>query len=396
MHCLQRRRSAWLRSSGVVAFAVAFLPCALPLPARGADGAAKAPDVIVFTNGDQLTGKLLRAVNGTVTFHSDIVGDVNVSWDKIKSIHSSQQFAVIQQGQKVTRKTPGSAVPQGTVAMENQQVLVSPAGGAAPKQIPAKNAQYVIDEGTYTKEVQSVPGWTHDWTGSATAGLALVQATQSSRSFNGAATAVRTIPNVAWLVPRTRTTLGFNDVYGSLSQPGVVTTKTSVLHAGAEQDWFVSPRFFALVDATFDHNFSQGLNLQQLYGAGFGYTALKTAKQELDLKADVHFERQSFGETPGVVPPVITPSKNLIGLNVGDTYALKLPHGMLFNQSLLLTPALNQVKAFSALFNAGLTFPVYKRFSFSTGVLDAFLNDPAAGSKKNSFQFTGGVTYTFQ
>ena len=68
--------------------------------------AAPAPDVIIFTNGDQLTGKLLREVGGSVTFHSDIAGDVTVTWDKIKSIHSSQQFAVIQQGQHVTRKTP--------------------------------------------------------------------------------------------------------------------------------------------------------------------------------------------------------------------------------------------------------------------------------------------------
>ncbi len=48
--------------------------------------AAPAPDVIIFTNGDQLTGKLLREVDGSVTFHSDIAGDVTVTWDKIKSI----------------------------------------------------------------------------------------------------------------------------------------------------------------------------------------------------------------------------------------------------------------------------------------------------------------------
>jgi hypothetical protein len=49
------------------------LTFALPLQAQTA-AAAPPPDVIVFTNGDQLTGKLLRVVDGTVTFHSDIVG----------------------------------------------------------------------------------------------------------------------------------------------------------------------------------------------------------------------------------------------------------------------------------------------------------------------------------
>jgi hypothetical protein len=95
--------------------------------------AAPAPDVIFFTNGDQLTGKLLREVGGSVTFHSDMAGDVTVTWDKIKSIHTSQQFAVIQQGQHVTRKTADADVAQGSVQVEDDQVKVTPAPGARAK-----------------------------------------------------------------------------------------------------------------------------------------------------------------------------------------------------------------------------------------------------------------------
>jgi hypothetical protein len=39
---------------------------------------------------------------------------------------------------------------------------------------------------------------------------------------------------------------------------------------------------------------------------------------------------------------------------------------------------------------------VYKRLGFTLATLDDFLNDPAAGTKKNSFQFTAGVTYTLK
>ncbi len=135
------------------------LVSALPLraqngaPAPGA-GAAPAPDVIFFTNGDQLTGKLLREIGGSVTFHSDIAGDVTVTWDKIKSIRSSQKFAVIQQGQHVTRKTPDADVAQGSVQVQDDQVQVTTATGGATKEIPVKNAQYMIDEDTYGKEIR--------------------------------------------------------------------------------------------------------------------------------------------------------------------------------------------------------------------------------------------------
>jgi hypothetical protein len=40
--------------------------------------------------------------------------------------------------------------------------------------------------------------------------------------------------------------------------------------------------------------------------------------------------------------------------------------------------------------------PVYKRLSLAITALDTFLNDPPPGFKKNSFQFTTGLTYTLR
>ena len=139
----------------------------------------------MFTNGDQLTGKLLREVDGSVTFHSDIAGDVTVTWDKIKSIHSSQQFAVIQQGQHVTRKTADAAIAHGAVQVQDNEVKVASTSGGTPKDIPVKNAQYMIDQDTYNKEVRSNPGFCYGWNGALTAGASLVEATQNSRNFTG-------------------------------------------------------------------------------------------------------------------------------------------------------------------------------------------------------------------
>ena len=358
--------------------------------------AASGADVLILANGDQLTGKLLSEANGTVTFHSDMAGDLNFTWDKIKPIHSSRKFAVIQQGQHVSRKTPDPDVVQGTVTIQDEKVQVDTGTGGATKEISQKNAQYMIDEDTYSKDVHGNPGWRYGWNGSLSAGAADVEATQNSRTFTGAGTFVRTIPGASWMDPRNRTTADFSAAYGSLAQPGAATAKTNILHADAEHDWFLSPRLYALVDTSFDHNYSQGLSLQQIYGGGLGFVLIKTPKQELDLKGDIHYERQNYGFTPGIVPPTETPSKNLIGADIGDTYMAKLAHGLIFNQGLVVTPAFNMPSAYSALATAGLTFPVYKRLGFNLAALDDFLNDPAFGSKKNSFQFSAGLTYTLK
>jgi Protein of unknown function, DUF481 len=378
----------------------AALGLAFGLPLQAQSAAAAPPpstDVLLFTNGDQLTGKLVREVSGSVTFHSDMAGDVTVTWDKIKSIHTAQQFAVIQQGQHVTRKTADADIALGNVKVEDDQVKVATSTGGATKDIPVKNAQYVIDKDTYTKELRGNPGFFSGWTGGITAGATLIEATQNSRNFTGSAALIRAIPTVTWLDPRDRTILDFTSAYGQVTQPGTTGTKTNILHFDAEHDWFFSPRFYFLVDASFDHNYSQGLNLQQSYGGGIGYTVIKDPKQQLDVKFDVHYEKQQYFVTPNILPPPpLTPSKNLIGMDFGDTYMLKLPHGLVFNQGAVITPAFNQTNAYSAEATAGLLFPVYKRFGFTVATLDDFLNDPAAGSKKNSFQFTAGLTYTLK
>jgi hypothetical protein len=390
LRCLPSPLSTVVQATLVLAFTAT-------MHAQAPAAAAPAPDVLVFTNGDQLTGKLLREVAGSVTFHSDMAGDVTVTWDKIKSIKTAQQFAVIQQGQHVTRKTADADIAQGSVQVEDNQVKVTPSAAGATKEIPVKNAQYVIDTPTYTTELRGNPGFFSGWAGSLTAGATLVEATQNSRNFTGGAALVRAIPSVNWLDPRDRTTVDFTGAYGSVTQPGTAGTKTNILHGDAEHDWYFSPRFYFLVDAAWDHNYSQGLSLQQSYGGGIGYTVIKDPKQQLDVKFDVHYERQQYFVTPNIVPPpALSPSKNLIGMDFGDTYMLKLPKGLVFNQTALITPAFNQTNAWSAEATAGLVFPVYKRLGFSLGTLDDFLNDPAAGSKKNSFQFTAGVNYTLK
>jgi hypothetical protein len=373
------------------------LAFAVPMQAQAPAAPAAPSDVIIFTNGDQLTGKLLREVGGSVTFHSDIAGDVSVTWDKIKSIKTGQQFAVIQQGQHVTRKTADADIVEGNVQVEDDQVKVTQATSGANKDIPVKDAQYVIDKDTYTKELRGNPGFFSGWAGSVTAGATLVEATQNSRNFTGGVALARAIPSVTWLDPRDRTLVDFTGAYGSVTQPGTAGTKTNILHGDAEHDWYFSPRLYFLVDGSWDHNYSQGLSLQQSYGGGIGYTVIKEPKQELDIKFDVHYEKQTYFITPNIIPiPPLTPSKNLIGMDFGDTYMLKLPHGLVFNEGATITPAFNQTNAWSAVGTTGLVFPVYKQFSFSVGALDDFLNDPAIGSKKNSFQFTAGVTYTIK
>jgi hypothetical protein len=368
--------------------------------AHGADAPAKAgADTIVFKNGDQLTGKVLSAEGSNVTFHSDVAGDLKIDWSKIKELHTSQQFAVLKTGQKVDKKTPSSDIAQGNISVSDDAIQVKTADGQKSETIPTKSAALVIEETTFTKDLHARPNFFQDWTGSASGGVGTVQATQNSQAFNVGIALARIVPTSSWLAPRNRTTADFTDSYGHVTQPNTAgagqpsnasSTKTSIYHVDAERDEYLSPRFYVLGDAAFDHNYSQGLNLQQLYGGGVGMTVLKQPKQELDVKIDIHYEKQSFAAGSG------TPDQNLAGFGFGETYTRKLPKGFGLNESGLFDFAFNETSAYSSNAAAALVFPSFKRLAFNVGVVDGFINNPPAGFKKNSFQFTTNVTYTFK
>jgi hypothetical protein len=361
------------------------------------------PDVVVFTNGDQLTGKFVQAIGSTVTFHSDIVGDINIDWSKIKELHTSQKMAVLDNNVKFQHHQIPASVPIGAISVANDQITVQSTTNATIAPIPIKNAQFVVDETTLNKQLRGEPGFFQAWNGAATAGLTLVQATQNQYSFNGNLALQRVVPTVSWLDPRNRTTIDYSQSYGKITDPAYTDangtfipstyTKSSIYHADAERDQYVSPRFYFLGQVAFDHNYSQSLDLQQIYGGGIGYTVIKTPKQELDVKATVQYERQAFFNT------ATDNDQNLIGSTFGGYYTLHLPKGILFAQEAQYIPAWNNTHAYSVSETDGLTFPAYKNFGFTIGTLDSYLNDVPITfppTKRNSFQFTAGVTYTIK
>jgi hypothetical protein len=360
------------------------------------------PDVIAFSNGDQLTGKLLREVSGTVVFQSDIVGEVSVKWDKIKKLRTSGKFVVLRHDVGVHTVRNATHIPQGIITVADSQIEVRPENTTATvPPIPVTKAQYIVDQATFNKQLRENPNFFTGWNGSVTAGATIVQATQNQYTFTGEIALARIVPTVLLLNTRNRTTINYSQSYGKITSPAYIAsdgtfvpssyTKSSIYHADAERDQYFSTRFYALVQTAFDHNFSQGLSLQQIYGGGIGWTAIKHPNQALDFKATLQYEKQEFyaGATGT--------NQDLIGSTFAGTYMLKLPKSIIFNQQVSYLPAYNYPRAYSATESNSLVFPFYKNLSFSVGTNDSYLNDPPPSkppTRRNSFQFTTGVTYT--
>jgi len=345
------------------------------------------PDVLIFTNGEKLIGHLMRSTGDKVTFKSDMAGEVTVEWKQIQELHSSQKYAVIQKGVQLHAHESDGKIPRGAIAVADQKIEVRTGGERPPQTVAVNDAAYVLDDAAFEK-VMHRPGIFEAWNGAITGGLSLVEATQKSNTFSGSIGLIRAIPTEDWLDPRNRTIVNFSTSYGKLTQPKTPTVKTSIYHADGERDQYFTGRVFGFGQLAYDHNFSQGLDLQQTYGGGIGWTAIKRPNETFDLRASMNYVNQRFQES--------AQNQNLVGSTFAETYHRTLPHGILLNEQLAATPAWNNTRAYSAVGGAGLTMPVFKRLSLALSALDTFLNNPPKGFRKNSFQFTTGFTYTLR
>lgn len=358
-----------------------------------------APDVLVFINGDQMTGKLMHSTGDTVTFHTDMAGDLTVSWSKVKELRSQRQFVVLGKGNNQSWRAL-RRVPSGSIKVEDNKIELQGRGEA--QVMPVKETSDVLDLDTFNREALQEVNFFRRWTGSATLGLTVVQATQDNYTYTAGASLLRMMPTVSYLPPRDRTMVNFTGSYSSITQrqaegaPVLPDLKTSIFHADSERDQYISSRVYLLAQTAFDHNFSQGLDLQQIYGGGLGWTVLKQPKQTLDLRATLQYEKQSFLQTAG------QENTNLIGSTFSANYTRKLPLNVVFQQQVQYLPAYNQPSAYSASETNSLTFPLYKRLRFNLGTLDSYLNNPpiavypAPVNRRNSFQFTTGVSYSLK
>ena len=52
-------------------------------------------DVLLFTDGEKLTGHFVKSAGASLTFKSDALGEITVDWSKVKELQTSAKVAVI-------------------------------------------------------------------------------------------------------------------------------------------------------------------------------------------------------------------------------------------------------------------------------------------------------------
>ncbi len=360
-------------------------------------------DTIILGNGDTLTGKVGKVVYGKRELSQRRTGRPDDSMTKIKAMHTTTAFAAGATTEQLTKKNVAEQVPVGKITLENETLSVMLPQGEV-REFPVKELNFMLDEQAYRRELHNQSDFLYGWYGTATLGATVVTSTNSAQTYTGSVGLVRAIPTIAGLPAGSKTILNLSATYGLAKDPEIISggnvfqtasvTKTDILHGDLEYDKFFTPMVFGLVSGSADHNFGNGLELQQAYGAGIGWAILRSPQNDLAVRASLQYEQQQFYN--GITSGLGTPTENLISASIGETWSRTFPHSIKFNEYVTLNPTFNVIKAYSGVAGAGFVFPVYKNLNFSVTTTDNYLGDPPEGFLRNTFQFTTGITYTLK
>lgn len=367
------------------------LACAGLGAAQTASPDAPQKDVLVFTNGDQLTGSLERSAGGNIVFKSDMAGELSVPLAKVKELRTAGAFAVLKRGVPVA---VSQHVEPGKIVLTNGEITTVNESGSGSA-VPVKDVAYLVDATTFNRDLSQQPRLWSGWNGTVNLGTSFAQSTIHGGTVTGGVALNRQVPTVPYLRARNRTLVNFQENYGVLTTPGFIAgtvsdvqAKTSILHADAERDEYLSRTLYLFASTSFDHNYSQSLDLQQIYGGGVGRTVFSTAVHQLDFKVDAHYERQRFFNNVG--------NQNLIGSDVSENYRRVLPLKITLTQTAAILPAWNNLNAYSANGSLALAVPLFRRLAINMTATDSFINNPVPGYQKNSFTLSTGLTYTLR
>jgi hypothetical protein len=343
-------------------FALAFLAPALLSGFQTPTEPGPSKDFIPFKNGEKLIGTLLRSTGDNVLFKSDNAGGVEFTWDQIQELHVAQEVAVVPKGVRLKTHESDAKIPEGRVSMIDESLTILPRTGA-PITLPLSQTADLINMQTFSHAVLNRPAWYENWKGSASVALALVEATQRSQTYSSCQYGAR-YSREDWMDPESRTTLAFSSSFGELIQPNTPTVKTSIFHALGERDRYLSPMVFVFGNAGFDHDYSQGLDWQQVYSGGIGWSVINRKDEQLDVRSSMGYERQAFFDA--------TRNQYLFSSVVSESYDRNYKHATL-HQDLSITPSWSNLDAYSGAGNMSITVPVYERTSLLIGATDTYL-----------------------
>lgn len=332
-------------------------------------------DQVTLTNGDRITGQILKSDTKELTLTTTFAGSIKIQWSAIDTITSTAPLFV--------HLTSGDTLA-GIVTTRDGQFRVATAntGTMSATKDKVKAITSKEEEAAYEKEVERLrnPSLLDLWSGFVDTGLSLARGNSSTTTFNLGMNAAR-------ITPRDKITAYFTSLYSKNKTRGVSVLGAQSDRGGIRYDVNFAGRNFAFGSTDLEYDKFQNLDLRGVFGGGLGRHVIKTDNTVLDVFGGGALNKEFFANNV---------SRTSGEIQTGDQLNHKVNKSFQITQTLVFFPNLSDTGEYRMNFDIAAVTTLKKWLGFHITLSDRYLSNPILpGIKKNDFLLTTGLRITF-
>jgi putative salt-induced outer membrane protein YdiY len=325
-------------------------------------------DQITLTNGDRLTGTIVKSDDKELTLNTDYAGEVKIRWTAVQGMISAEPL-------HIKTKDGQTLVGPVTTSEAGLQIATKDAGTVRTSKAEVVGIRNETEETSYEKSLH--PGLLQGWTGGSNVGFALTRGNSETKNLAVAFTLTRA-------TLRDKLGLYANSVYATNDAPGAVpSTTANAIQSGIRYDRDLTGRLFAFVTADFQTDALQGLNLRSVPGAGLGLHAIKNEHTTLDFLLGGNYTRENY----------TTFTRNFAAASAGEEFMHKVRTSTVITQKLEIYPTFDG--EYRGNFVFGTVTKLNKWLGWQNSFGDIYVSNPPVGKRKNDIMLTTGINLSF-
>jgi putative salt-induced outer membrane protein YdiY len=338
-------------------------------------------DVLVLRNGDRITGTLVAADGATWTFrHAG--GELKIPAGEVAEFTGSAPIGV---------RLADGTIAAGRITTTGDALRFTAADGTS-RTLAATDLAAVGNPDDLAALRPIAIGFLSPigkfWGATLGAGFANTSGNSRSRGFNGDLKVDRKTAK-----DRLAFGLGGATEWSALRDPGTgefpdTLAKVAEKYFGsARLDVYASRAIYLFGGTTQEIDKFQGIDLRSNYAAGAGYQIIATDPTDLrfDLSAGLRVENFTPGAGDTTISTPVASAGGALRQQLGP---------MRLDWSLRWTPAVEDIKDYRLLSDAGLSTNLFQGVGFRIGSRNQLNNNPPAGIDKHDWLLTFNLTYS--
>jgi putative salt-induced outer membrane protein YdiY len=337
-------------------------------------------DQVTLKNGDRLTGTIVKSDAKTMLIKTELAGDVNVQWEAVTSIVSSQPLHLeLKDGQTVV----------GTVAAADGkfEVATKTAGEVTAPKDAVVTVRNDDEEKAHDAEIDRLrnPRLTDFWTGMLDTGLSVTRGNSATLAYNLSAKAVRA-------TTRDKITVYSTAVYATDDTTPPNRTTAHAIRGGIRGDFNLDDRLFVFGFTDFEYDQFQDLDLRNVLGGGLGYHIVKTKNTTLDVFGGGDYEQEFFSASAAFPTGLTRKTGEAV---LGEELGMKLNGRTTLSEKFSLFPNVTNTGEYRFQFDANAVTKLNNWLGWQVTYSDRYLSNPLPGLKKNDVLLSTGLRLTF-